>query len=109
MWALGVTAYATLCGRPPFYSPSVMDLFELIEAGVYPPLPPAVASGSARELIARMLEPRPADRISLADVLVRCARVASERCIHACARVGGRACASLPACACLRATSTLLP
>ncbi|NXK40876.1 PLK2 kinase, partial [Piprites chloris] len=67
IWALGCALYTALTGRPPFEGSHRLELYQHIRGARYP-LPPQL-SPRARALLALMLDPDPAARPSLQDVL----------------------------------------
>ncbi|CAI5940523.1 unnamed protein product, partial [Closterium sp. NIES-64] len=71
VWSTGVVLYILLSGLPPFWAPNNEAIFQAIKAApvnlVRPPWPSV--SGEVRDLVRRMLEKRPEDRITLAEVL----------------------------------------
>ncbi|XP_064493192.1 inactive serine/threonine-protein kinase PLK5-like isoform X2 [Pseudopipra pipra] len=67
IWALGCALYTALTGRPPFEGSQRLELYQHIRGARYP-LPPQL-SPQARALLALMLDPDPAARPSLQDVL----------------------------------------
>ncbi|CAI5485025.1 unnamed protein product [Closterium sp. Yama58-4] len=71
VWSTGVVLYILLSGLPPFWAPTNEAIFQAIKAApvnlVRAPWPSV--SGEVRDLVRRMLEKRPEDRITLAEVL----------------------------------------
>ncbi|XP_063259243.1 inactive serine/threonine-protein kinase PLK5-like isoform X2 [Prinia subflava] len=66
IWALGCAVYTALTGHAPFEARRRPELFRRIRGARYPL--PAQLSPRARALLARMLEPEPAERASLEGV-----------------------------------------
>jgi len=66
MWSCGVILYAMLCGSLPFDEDSMPNLFEKIKRSKYY-IPNHLSSG-AKDLINRLLQPTPINRISLSKV-----------------------------------------
>ncbi|XP_064353278.1 inactive serine/threonine-protein kinase PLK5-like [Dromaius novaehollandiae] len=67
VWALGCVMYAALAGRPPFEGAGRQELREGMGAARFP-LPRGL-SPAARALVASLLDPEPAARPGLGDVL----------------------------------------
>ncbi|XP_013002305.1 inactive serine/threonine-protein kinase PLK5 [Cavia porcellus] len=67
IWALGCALYTALTGSPPFPETPLSELYQNIRAARYPE--PAHLSPSARQLIARLLAPNPAERPTLDQLL----------------------------------------
>ncbi|NXA07383.1 PLK2 kinase, partial [Sapayoa aenigma] len=67
IWALGCALYTALTGRPPFEASQRLELYQHIRGARYS-LPPHLSS-CARALITLMLDPDPAARPSLQDLL----------------------------------------
>ncbi|XP_006876814.1 PREDICTED: inactive serine/threonine-protein kinase PLK5 [Chrysochloris asiatica] len=67
IWALGCIMYTVLTGAPPFTATRLSEMYQNIRAGHYPE--PVHLSPNARNLIARLLAPNPAERPSLDHVL----------------------------------------
>ncbi|RQM12875.1 hypothetical protein B5M09_006186 [Aphanomyces astaci] len=67
IWALGVTLYALLFGKLPYFAPDVTDLFDMIQS----PQPvdvPESASVELRELLRGLLEKDPTKRMTFAEI-----------------------------------------
>lgn len=71
VWSIGVIMYFVLCGHPPFYAASEQDLYAMIREAKptfseepWNDLPP-----TAKSLVASMLKPDPASRISAKEIL----------------------------------------
>ncbi|CAG9313378.1 unnamed protein product [Blepharisma stoltei] len=70
VWSAGVILYIMLCGRPPFYGNSNLELIKCIKKG--PKMTDKIwnsISAEVKDLIHKMLAVEPADRLSAADVL----------------------------------------
>jgi serine/threonine-protein kinase len=109
IYALGCTLHALLTGRPPFMSPSFMELIQAKEVGKFPPartVNPEVPE-SLDLVIGRMTAKRPEDRyqtcaeviktlegLGLASAQVRLERLAQEARPQAPAAQSGKATAS---------------
>jgi calcium/calmodulin-dependent protein kinase I len=72
IWSLGVIAYMTLCGYPPFHHDDQMKLFGLIKAGkfVFDTRDWSHVSAEGKDAIARMLTVDPAKRITGSELLM---------------------------------------
>ncbi|KXJ94003.1 kinase-like domain-containing protein [Microdochium bolleyi] len=66
VWSLGVILYAMLCARLPFDDPDIPRLLAKATKGVYEM--PGWLSHSAQDLIRRMLQVDPKDRISIRKI-----------------------------------------
>lgn len=71
MFAAGVVLYILLCGRPPFNSKSNREVLEKTARGVY-----KISGGEwdaisaeAKDLVQKMLNPNPLERITTAQIL----------------------------------------
>jgi serine/threonine-protein kinase SRK2 len=77
VWSCGVMLYVMLYGQYPFGTPSnqppaLQDILDMLKNMVARniPMPPAVSiSTPCRELLLAMLSPKPAERVTLEDVL----------------------------------------
>jgi len=67
LWSLGVLCYEFLCGQPPFEAPNNTDTYKRI-AKVDLRFPKHVTP-AARDLISKLLQYRPEDRLSIDGVL----------------------------------------
>ena len=66
-WSAGVILYALLCGFLPFDDESIYQLFKKIKNGQFKPFP-SFLSVPAKDLITKMLEVKPMERISLQGI-----------------------------------------
>jgi serine/threonine protein kinase len=66
IWSSGVILYALLCQELPFDADNNMDLFSLIKRGQYSA--PGFMSNEAKDLVAKMLNVDPRQRISIAGI-----------------------------------------
>lgn len=67
MWSLGCILYALLTGTPPFECPSVQDTLLKIKKGKFQ-LPDHM-SAEAQDLVRKLLNSDPDNRISINDVV----------------------------------------
>lgn len=67
-WALGILLYEMLVGKPPFESPQMSDTYRLISRCDYS-IPSYVNTGAA-DLIAKLLQRNPMERMELQKVVV---------------------------------------
>lgn len=68
IWSLGCTIYHVCALRPPFVAVGMGPLIRMIRSGVYPEMP-QFYSKELHEVIENMIRPKPACRISTADLL----------------------------------------
>ena len=68
IWSLGCTIYHVCALRPPFVAVGMGPLIRMIRSGVYPEMP-KFYSKELHEVIENMIRPKPACRISTADLL----------------------------------------
>uniref|UniRef100_A0A915IW24 Aurora kinase n=1 Tax=Romanomermis culicivorax TaxID=13658 RepID=A0A915IW24_ROMCU len=68
LWSLGILLYEFLVGKPPFESENTQDTYRLICAVKYT-FPDFVSQGP-RDLINKLLQKNPRDRISLEKILI---------------------------------------
>ncbi|WVZ74159.1 hypothetical protein U9M48_022374 [Paspalum notatum var. saurae] len=71
VWTAGVILYILLSGVPPFWAETQQGIFDAVLKGVidFDSDPWPVISESAKDLIRRMLNPRPAERLTAHEVL----------------------------------------
>ncbi|KAF7085332.1 hypothetical protein CFC21_088773 [Triticum aestivum] len=71
VWTAGVILYILLSGVPPFWAETQQGIFDAVLKGVidFDSDPWPVISDSAKDLIMRMLNPRPAERLTAHEVL----------------------------------------
>ncbi|KAJ4746606.1 Calcium-dependent protein kinase [Rhynchospora pubera] len=71
VWTAGVILYILLSGVPPFWAETQQGIFDAVLKGVidFDSEPWPVISNSAKDLIRRMLNPRPAERLKAHEVL----------------------------------------
>jgi len=71
VFSVGVTLYVMLCGYEPFYGETDDELIEANKRAdiVFPDEDWACVSNGARDLVAKMLEKRPCDRISVDEAV----------------------------------------
>jgi len=67
VWSLGIVLYIMLCGAYPFVDQDPKKLFEKIMTGKL--YLPGHLSGPARQLLTQMLERKPDNRITLAEIV----------------------------------------
>lgn len=60
-WALGILIFELLSGYPPFYDENPLEIYKKITVGVY--VFPECILPSARDLIAKMIEPDMSKRL----------------------------------------------
>lgn len=70
-WSLGVVAFMMLTGSPPFPGRSDKTILEAVKRGVFKPTSAKWArlSASAKDFVQRLLDARPAHRVSVTDAL----------------------------------------
>lgn len=71
VWTAGVILYILLSGVPPFWAETQQGIFDAVLKGVidFDSEPWPVISDSAKDLIRRMLNPRPSERLKAHEVL----------------------------------------
>jgi calcium-dependent protein kinase len=71
VWTAGVIVYILLSGVPPFWAETQQGIFDAVLKGVidFDSEPWPVISDSAKDLIRRMLNPRPSERLKAHEVL----------------------------------------
>lgn len=71
VWTAGVIIYILLSGVPPFWAETQQGIFDAVLKGVidFDSEPWPVISDSAKDLIRRMLNPRPSERLKAHEVL----------------------------------------
>ncbi|KAM3225872.1 hypothetical protein ACQJBY_058528 [Aegilops geniculata] len=71
VWTAGVILYILLSGVPPFWAETQQGIFDAVLKGVidFDSDPWPVISDSAKDLIMKMLNPRPAERLTAHEVL----------------------------------------
>ncbi|XP_078163572.1 calcium-dependent protein kinase 26-like [Carex rostrata] len=71
VWTAGVIIYILLSGVPPFWAETQQGIFDAVLKGAidFDSEPWPVISGSAKDLIRRMLNPRPSERLNAHEVL----------------------------------------
>ncbi|KAL6911746.1 hypothetical protein ACP4OV_000551 [Aristida adscensionis] len=71
VWTAGVILYILLSGVPPFWAETQQGIFDAVLKGVidFESDPWPVISDSAKDLIRRMLNPQPAERLTAHEVL----------------------------------------
>ncbi|KAJ4811741.1 Calcium-dependent protein kinase [Rhynchospora pubera] len=71
VWTAGVILYILLSGVPPFWAETQQGIFDAVLKGAidFDSEPWPVISNSAKDLIRRMLNPRPAERLKAHEVL----------------------------------------
>ncbi|KAJ1703037.1 hypothetical protein LUZ63_002816 [Rhynchospora breviuscula] len=71
VWTAGVILYILLSGVPPFWAETQQGIFDAVLKGAidFDSEPWPVISDSAKDLIRRMLNPRPAERLKAHEVL----------------------------------------
>ncbi|RYE96899.1 MAG: hypothetical protein EOO41_04105, partial [Methanobacteriota archaeon] len=68
-WALGVIIYTMLIGKPPFETSDVKATYKRIRENSYTFPESVPVSPSARDLVMRILQPNPAARLTLTQIL----------------------------------------
>ncbi|XP_020084244.1 calcium-dependent protein kinase 26 [Ananas comosus] len=71
VWTAGVILYILLSGVPPFWAETQQGIFDAVLKGVidFDSEPWPVISDSAKDLITKMLNPRPSERLTAHEVL----------------------------------------
>uniref|UniRef100_A0A803MVM3 Protein kinase domain-containing protein n=1 Tax=Chenopodium quinoa TaxID=63459 RepID=A0A803MVM3_CHEQI len=67
IWSCGVILFVLLAGYLPFHDENIMQMYRKVYKGDF--TCPSWFSAEARELITRMLDPNPATRITLAEIM----------------------------------------
>eukprot|EP00826_Nyctotherus_ovalis_P021209 TRINITY_DN16802_c0_g2_i4.p1 TRINITY_DN16802_c0_g2~~TRINITY_DN16802_c0_g2_i4.p1 ORF type:complete len:314 (-),score=48.97 TRINITY_DN16802_c0_g2_i4:541-1482(-) len=69
VWSVGVIMYVLIIGRAPFQAPSSKLIYSRIKTGIYIFPKDAEISDAAKDLITKMLNPNPAKRLTLDQIL----------------------------------------
>jgi len=72
IWSLGVVFYIILCGSPPFYGDTDMAVLTKVKSGKWkfePKQKWSVVPDEAKDIVKRMIVPKPEDRFSASDVV----------------------------------------
>ncbi|KDN52887.1 Pkinase-domain-containing protein [Tilletiaria anomala UBC 951] len=69
IWSVGVILYTLLIGKPPFQTDNVQKIYEKIKRNEYEIPADSTISSHARELIAQILTPNPAERPTLIQIM----------------------------------------
>ncbi len=81
IYALGATLFHLVSGHPPFHATTLDDLVTMHATAARPPVPrganPRTQVAAVDRLIARMMAPRPEDRFTSYDELVRAIEIVS--------------------------------
>ena len=68
IWSIGCIFYTVLFGKPPFQTRDVKTTYSKIKRNEYAFPPDSRVSTDARELVRWLLQPRPSDRPSIAEI-----------------------------------------
>lgn len=71
LWSIGVLTYVLLCGYPPFNGNSDKDILVRVKSGkfVFPDSEWKTVSASAKDFVSKLLELKPANRMSAKEAL----------------------------------------
>lgn len=69
VWSVGVIMYVLIVGRAPFQAPSSKLIYSRIKTGIYIFPKDVEISDKTKDLIAKMLNPNPAKRLTLNQIL----------------------------------------
>eukprot|EP01135_Chromosphaera_perkinsii_P004623 Nk52_evm16s292 gene=Nk52_evmTU16s292 len=70
IWAMGVTLYCFVYGKPPFLTPNIIDLHEMILNDSVPFPEDTPIDGDLKNLLGRILEKDPKKRITMEEIKV---------------------------------------
>ena len=69
IWSIGCIIYEMATGRPPFKGTSLLNLYQNIKKGVYPPISNKLYSNDLKNIIAKLLVVDPKKRPSCEEIL----------------------------------------